>query len=146
MSDSDDNESGSGSGSGSDNDESKSGSDNSNSGSDDESGSGSGSDSGSSKSSGSSSGSSDSGKKKKKKKGDDADNKPKMSLFFELQQVMRSILMDLNTVDKNVSQLEMRFNHSKRIKPTPRPPPVPKRPISQSPTRHYNPPGHIAHQ
>lgn len=60
--------------------------------------------------------------------------KPKMSLFFELQSVMRSILLDLDVVERTVTNLEMRFN--------PKPYVMPKRPSSQkpSPTRNYFPP------
>ena len=62
--------------------------------------------------------------------------KPKVSLFYELQSVMKSILMDLNAVDNQVKMIEMRFN-------PPKPIPV-KRPVSQrpSPTRNYFPPGY----
>ena len=35
---------------------------------------------------------------------------PPVSIFYELQSVMRSILFDLDFVDKKVNDLEMRFN------------------------------------
>ena len=37
-------------------------------------------------------------------------NMPPISIFFELQSVMRTILFDLDFVDKKVNDLEMRFN------------------------------------
>ena len=65
--------------------------------------------------------------------------KPKVSVYYELQNIMRSILMDLNGVEKQVNMIEMRFNP----KPLPVPEP-PKRAVSQkpSPTRNYFPPGY----
>ena len=53
---------------------------------------------------------------------------------------MRSILMDMNNVEKKVDEIEMRFNP----KPYVAPPSPPKRPVSQrpSPTRNYFPPGY----
>ena len=37
-------------------------------------------------------------------------NIPPVSIFFELQSVMRTILFDLDHVDKKVNDLEVRFN------------------------------------
>ena len=156
---SDRNESGSGSGSGSDVD-SRSGSGSgscsdsgSRSGSDSGSGSNrSGSDSGSGSGSGSNSGSSDSGKKKKKRQNviDEDETmvyKPKLSVFFELQNVMKSILYDMEIVDKKVTEIEMRFNPKPIV--VIRPPSPPRRAVSQDPpesTRNYFPPGFTSGQ
>lgn len=157
-------DSGSGSGSGSGSDQDESGSDR-DSGSDDGSDQGSGSEKGSGSGSGSDSdsdaSSSRKGKKaKRKQKGkehaideleetkQESAPKPKLSLFFELQSVLRQILMDLDGVGKQVNQLEMRYNPKPIEKPPPpAPPSPPKRPISQqprqaSPTRNYFPPGY----
>ena len=77
-------------------------------------------------------------KKKKKNKDEDDIPLPPRSKFWELTNNLKSILSDLNVIEKQVTAIEMKFNP----KPTPRPPP-PKRPVSQkpSPTRNYFPPG-----
>jgi len=71
-------------------------------------------------------------------------NKPKVGMFFELQSIMRSILMDLNGIESKTKELEMRFNP----KPFVMPPSPPKQPVKRapSPTRNYFPPGYTGGQ
>ena len=66
-----------------------------------------------------------------------------LSLFFDLQRAMKSILLDLNTVDMKVKDLERRYNPPKILPPPPPPKPV-KRP--PSPTRNYYPPGYTGQE
>lgn len=71
--------------------------------------------------------------------------KPKVGMFFELQNIMRSILMDLNGIESKTKELEMRFNPKPFVMPPspPKQPPVQRAP---SPTRNYFPPGYTGGQ
>ena len=50
--------------------------------------------------------------------------KTKLGVFFELQSIMRSILTDINGIERQTKELEMRYN-PKPFVPTP-PPQKPK--------------------
>ena len=42
---------------------------------------------------------------------------PKLGVFFELQNIMRSILSDINGVERKTKELEMRFNPKPIVMP-----------------------------